>query len=180
MLPDPVIETARLRLLPCTPADSDDFIALEQDAEVMHFLNGGPVDHAAIDPDHAGFLMPRGTETYVWTGRQRSDGAFVGWFCLYPETPLRAELGYRLARNGWGKGYATEGAAALVRWGFESCGYADVVACTMAVNRGSRRVMEKIGMRHVRTDFPTFAIPLPGAEEGEVWYQMLRPDPQQE
>lgn len=180
MSPNPVIETARLRLLQCTPADREDFVALELDAEVMHFLNGGPVDHADIDPDHAGFMMPRGTETYVWTGRQRSDGAFVGWFCLYPETPLRAELGYRLARKGWGKGYATEGAAALVRWGFDFCGYGEIVACTMAVNRASCRVMEKIGMRHVRTDFPTFVPPLPGAEDGEVWYRMPPPGLQQE
>jgi RimJ/RimL family protein N-acetyltransferase len=43
----------------------------------------------------------------------------------------------------------------------------------MAVNHGSRRVMEKIGMKHVRTDFPDFPARIPGAEEGEVWYELL-------
>lgn len=164
------IRTPRLSLLPCTPADREDFIALERDGDVMHFLNGGPVDHATIDPDRAGFLMPRGTETYVWTGRLKSDGAFVGWFCLYPETTGCAELGYRMARRHWGSGLASEGASALVRWGFEVAGYGEIVACTMAVNSASRRVMEKIGMVHVRTTFPEFPVALAGAELGEVWY----------
>ena len=58
--------------------------------------------------------------------------------------------------------------------GFSNAGYDKIIACTMAVNHGSRRVMEKIGMNHVRTDFRDFAAPIPGAEEGEVWYELLR------
>jgi RimJ/RimL family protein N-acetyltransferase len=46
----------------------------------------------------------------------------------------------------------------------------------MAVNHGSRRVMEKIGMKHVRTRFPDFPSPIPGTEDGEVWYEVLRSD----
>jgi hypothetical protein len=64
-----VLQTMRLTLSPCCPGDSVDFIALELDPEVMRFLNGGhPVNREQIDPN-APFLMPRGTETCVWTAR---------------------------------------------------------------------------------------------------------------
>src|SRR4051794_39610105 len=93
-----VFQTVRLTLTPCCPGDRADFIDLERDPEVMRFLNGGQaVDPERVDPD-APFLMPRGTEPYVWTARRSADGAFVGWFCLWPENEALAELGYRLRR----------------------------------------------------------------------------------
>jgi RimJ/RimL family protein N-acetyltransferase len=170
------LRTARLTLTPCSPKDCPDFVALEQDPEVMSYLNGGqPVDRAVANRDSA-FLMPDGTEPHVWTARL-GDGGFVGWFCLWPEGDGSAELGYRLQRTAWGKGLASEGAKALVDWGFAVAGYVRVTACTMVVNLASRRVMEKIGMTHARTAFPDFANPIPGAEHGEVWYQIARPPP---
>lgn len=157
----------------CSQDDVADFIDLERDPEVMHFLNGGAVDHENIDPDNATFLMPRGEEPYVWTARRKGSGEFVGWFCLFPESESLAEIGYRLRRKDWGKGLASEGAAALVSWGFDIAGYDKVVACTMAVNQGSRRVMEKIGMKLTRT-VPINTSNLPGSEHGEVWYEVTR------
>lgn len=168
------LQTATLTLSRCRPDDRADFIGLELDPEVMRFLNGGAVDHEKTDPKDVTFLMPRGSEPYVWTARRTATNAFVGWFCLFPETETLAEIGFRLRREDWGQGLASEGASALVDWGFSSAGYDKVVACTMAVNRGSRRVMEKIGMKHTRTDFPDFPDRIPGAEEGEVWYELLR------
>lgn len=169
-----VLQTARLTLRPCTPADRGDFIALERDPDVMRFLNGGePVDPDDPDPN-ATFLMPRGSERYLWTARRTADGAFVGWFCLWPDDHGTAELGYRLRREAWGQGLASEGASALVDWGFRSGGTERIVATTMAVNHGSRRVMEKVGMSLVRT--VPFEGPerIPGSEHGEVWYEVTR------
>lgn len=169
-----VLQTQQLTLRPCSPADRNDFIDLERDPEVMRFLNGGhTLDQEESDPD-ADFLMPRGTEPHVWTARRSGNEAFVGWFCLWPENEGLAELGYRLRRMDWGKGLASEGALALVRWGFESAGYERIVGTTMAVNHASRRVMEKIGMKHVRTVHGDFADPIPGSEHGEVWYEVTR------
>jgi RimJ/RimL family protein N-acetyltransferase len=162
----PVLQTPNLTLSPCTPNDAANFIALERDPEVMHFLNGGAVDHANTDPSEVTFLMPRGTEPYVWTARRKEGDAFVGWFCLFPESDRLAEIGYRLRRQDWGQGLASEGAAALVSWGFKVAGYDKVVACTAAANLGSRRVMEKIGMQHTRT--------IAGSSQDEVWYEVTR------
>ncbi|WEZ84965.1 GNAT family N-acetyltransferase [Rhizobium sp. 32-5/1] len=167
-----VLQTKQLILSPGCPEDSNDFIALELDPEVMRFLNGGyAVDHTQGHPN-ATFLMPRGTELCVWTARRTSNGIFVGWFCLWPESEKLAELGYRLRRTDWGQGLAMEGASALIDWGFRSAGYDRIVATTMAVNQASRRVMEKIGMTYIRTipfDGPD---PIPGSEHGEVWYEV--------
>ena len=118
--------------------------------------------------------MPRGTEPYVWTARRRANGAFVGWFCLWPDSETLAELGYRLRRTDWGQGLASEGASALVGWGFQNGGYDRIVATTMAVNHASRRVMEKIGMSYARTVYVDFPDPVPGSEHGEVWYELSR------
>ena len=168
-----ILRTKRLTLSPCSPGDRADFIALELDPEVMRFLNGGAVDHEKTDPKDVTFLMPRGTEPYVWTARRTVDGAFVGWFCLFPDSEAIAEIGYRLRRQDWGQGLASEGALALVDWGFGAAGYDRIVACTMAVNLGSRRVMEKIGMSYARK-VCLDADPIPGSEHGEVWYELTR------
>lgn len=169
-----VLQTKQLTLSPCTPDDCADFINLERDPEVMRFLNGGhPVDHDRVDPD-ATFLMPRGTELHVWTARRTSNGTFVGWFCLWPENDTLAELGYRLRRMDWGQGLASEGASALIGWGFRNCGYDKIVATTMAVNHASRRVMEKIGMSYARTVAVDLPDPIPGSEHGDVWYELMR------
>ncbi len=169
-----LLQTKRLMLRPCRPSDRADFIDLERDPQVMRFLNGGhAVDQEEGDPN-ATFLMPRGTEPHVWTAFRTSNVAFVGWFCLWPENEKSAELGYRLRRTEWGQGFASEGALALVNWGFSSGGYDTIAACTMAVNHASRRVMEKIGMTYVRTVSVDLPDPMPGSAYGEVWYALMR------
>jgi len=163
-----------MTLAPCRPNDRADFIDLERDPEVMRFLNGGCiVDHEKIDPN-ATFLMPRGTEAYVWTARRKTNDAFVGWFCLWPESDTLAELGYRLRRMDWGQGLASEGASALVNWGFANCGYDKIFATTMAVNQPSRRVMEKIGLRYAGAVSTAPSGSFPGSEDGDVRYELVR------
>lgn len=171
-----VLQTARLTLRPCHPSDCADFIALERDPEVMRYLNGGRrVDRAQNGPDTS-FLMPDGTEPHLWTGRRTGSGDFVGWFCLWRDSEIQAELGYRLQRSAWGQGLATEGASALVNWGFEGAGYEKIVSTTMTVNTGSRRVLEKLGFSHTRTIVAEWPDPFPGTEQGEVWYELTRAD----
>ena len=156
-----VLQTGKLTLSPCRPSDRADFMELERDPEVMRFLNGGH----AIDQEQsyrdAQFLMPTGTEPYVWTSRRTTNGAFVGWFCLSPEGGKVAELGYRLRRMDWGQGLASEGASALINWGFRCGGYDKIFACTMAVHHASRRVLEKIGLNYVALSTSTGPIAFP-------------------
>ena len=82
------------------------------------------------------------------------------------------EPGYRLLPQFWGRGYATEGARALVAKAFTDLGADRVVATTMTVNVGSRRVLEKAGL--VRTFFVEWPEYLEGAEHGDVEYALTR------
>jgi len=78
----------------------------------------------------------------------------LGWFSLRPTDqadPREVTLGFRLRQVAWGKGYATEGARALIRTGFTELGVERVVATTYQDNLASRRVMEKAGMTLTRT-----------------------------
>lgn len=170
------LRTLRLTISRCRPEDRSDFIALEHDPEVMRYLTGGRVGDQVPAELADTYLQPRGGEPHVWTARRRDGGSFVGWFCLWPETDQLAELGYRLRRADWGQGLASEGAAALVAWGFGSAGYLSIAASTMAANRGSRRVLEKAGLRHVRTSPAAWATAIPHNAGGEVHYEITRGD----
>lgn len=169
-----LIQTGNLTLRVCRPDDSTDFIALERDPDVMRFLTGGG-DAAALGREFEdSYLKPRGTEPYVWTARRTGTGSFVGWFCLWPEDETSADLGYRLRRNEWGKGLASEGASALVDWGFSIAGYDKIIASTMTVNQASRRVLEKCGLVLARTVPIDWAGHIPGGDQGEVHYELPR------
>ena len=167
--------TIRLNLRPVTPADRAQLIALEADTEVMHFLNGGqPVPEEGL-PD-ADFLTPRGTEPEVMVAHERISGDFVGWFALFDDGQVdgvrTAEVGYRLRRTTWGKGFATEGVLALVAEAFDTMGFGRVRAQTMSVNLASRRVLEKAGFHRVETEYPRLTGPIPGDDQSEVVYEI--------
>lgn len=171
---DVFLETERLLLRRLTEADIDELFALHNDPEVMRFLTGGEaISRDEIVQDYRDRFAGFG----YWAGIAREGGAFLGWFALHP-TPERApdeyELGYRLHRAAWGRGYATEGSRALIAKGFAEWGARRVWAETMAVNLPSRRVMEKCGLRHVRTFHLAWDDPLPGTELGEVEYALTR------
>jgi RimJ/RimL family protein N-acetyltransferase len=160
-----------------TSADRADLIALEADAEVMHYLNGGqPVPDAGL-PD-ADFLTPRGEEPEVLAAHHRASAAFTGWFALFDDglvDGLRtAEIGYRLSRVAWSNGYATEGVRALIGAAFDSMGFDRVRAETMAVNHASRRVLEKAGLLHIETVVPNRAFAIHGAAQGDVIYEIRK------
>lgn len=177
MLPERSLITTRLTLRPVTPADRADLMALEADPEVMFYLNGGrPVPEEGVF--NGEYLTPRGTEPEVMAMLDRATVEFLGWIAFFDDGlqdgMRRSEIGYRLHRAAWGKGLATEAAGALIGWAFDHGGFDCVRASTMAVNLGSRRVMEKAGMVHVETTFPPFSDPIPGSDQGEVIYEIRR------
>ena len=106
--------------------------------------------------------LPRG-------GRAPDRGRWWGGFSSRSPTgrPAERELGYRLHPDAWGEGYATEGAAALLRDAFARPGIARVYAHSLLDNPGSIRVMQKIGMTYAG---PWSYRGLPGAE-----YEALAP-----
>ena len=175
------LQTQRLVLRRFTEDDSANLVELDGDPEVMRFINGGrPTPRTEIESE----VLPAFLDYYeryrgygFWAAIEKSTGLFVGWFHFRPaegSPPGEVELGYRLRRSAWGKGYATEGSRALVDKGFAELGVERVVASTMVVNVASRRVMEKAGLRFVRSFRQPWPDYIEGEEEGDVEYALLR------
>lgn len=175
------LETERLVLRRFTDDDVDNLVELDSDPAVMRFINGGrPTPRAEIEnevlPAFLGYYE-RHPGYGFWAAEERSTGRFVGWFHLRPAdsaAPDDVELGYRLHRSAWGKGYATEGSRALIDKGFAEFGALRVFASTMVVNVASRRVMEKAGLRFVRVFHQPWPDHIEGEEHGDVEYALLR------
>jgi RimJ/RimL family protein N-acetyltransferase len=153
----PELHTERLRLRRWLPSDRAPFAALNADPLVMEFFpstltraeSDGIADRIEALFDEQGFGL--------WAVEVPGVVRFAGFVGLaVPRftahfTPC-VEVGWRLAREHWGHGYATEAARASVAFAFESCHLAEVVALAVAGNTRSRRVMERIGMTYDPSD----------------------------
>jgi RimJ/RimL family protein N-acetyltransferase len=177
------LETERLVLRRFTKGDVDNLVELDSDPDVVHFITGGrttPRDEIENDYLPAFLRYYERYEGYgFWAVIEKSSGEFLGWFHFRPAAggpPDEVELGYRLRKAAWGKGYATEGSRALIRKGFTELGVQRVVAGAMAVNLASRRVMEKAGLTLVRTFHQEWPYVIEGEEHGDVEYALLRAD----
>lgn len=174
------LETERLVLRQFTEDDLDNLFDLDSDPDVMRFINGGrPTAIEEVRNEILPtYLRPsRIPGCGTWVAIERSSGGFLGWFGFRPpkdDSTDDPELGYRLRKSGWGKGYATEGARALIQKGFRELGVRRVFATTMSVNIASRRVMEKAGLKFVRTFFLDWPDYIEGAEHGDVEYALFR------
>lgn len=179
---DVFLETDRLILRRFTDADVDNLTDLDADPEVMFYITAGaPTPREEIEQD----VLPRFLWYYdtfpgwgFYAVIEKSSGDFIGWFHLRPApehgVPDEPELGYRLRKDAWGKGYATEGSRALIDKAFADLGATRVFAETMAVHAGSRGVMEKAGMRLVREFHADWPVRIPGDEHGDVEYAITR------
>ncbi len=179
----PYLESERLALRPFAAADADLLIELDSDPAVMRYLSGG----APTPPEEIRDLVIPGIlagyERWdhalgLFAAHEKDGGAFIGWFCLRPlrDGPREeAELGYRLRRAAWGRGYATEVSRALLAKGFAQLGIRKVWAETMTVNRSSRNVMEKLGMTLVESiPAPDDMRAVEGSEHGGVRYEITK------
>lgn len=152
-----VLRTERLVLRRWRAEDREPFAALNADPRVMeHFPN--PLTRAESDD-----MVDRIEAHFVahgwglWAAEVAASGAFTGFIGLWPPafeahfTPA-VEVGWRLAHEHWGHGYAPDGARAAITDGFERLGLDEIVSMTSVGNDRSRRVMEKLGMTHDPVD----------------------------
>lgn len=180
---DTYLETERLTLRHFTADDADLLIELDSDPAVMRYLTGGiPTAPEVVRERHIPNILAGyekwGGDLGLFAAHEKDGGAFIGWFILRPlaEGPLdEVELGYRLRQAAWGRGYATEGARALLGKAFTELGVRMVWARTMSVNNGSRNIMEKLAMRLVGTvPTPPDMAAIEGSEQGSVRYEITK------
>lgn len=175
------LRTERLRLRRWSDADLEPFAALNADPVVMeHFP--APLTRAKSDE-----LVARIESTFddeevgLWAVEVTATGRFAGFTGLWPatfEAPFTpaVEVGWRLAREHWGQGYAPEAARASIADGFERLGLDEIVSMTAVGNDRSRRVMEKLGMTHdPADDFEHPKVPVGHHLRRHVLYRLTRP-----
>ncbi|GJF30598.1 N-acetyltransferase [Kitasatospora sp. NE20-6] len=174
-----VLRTARLTLRPWQDSDLAPWAAMNADPEVRRHL--GPVlTRAQADASVAAFRAEFAARGYGWWAVETTaTGTFIGFAGLDDVDPglpfAGVEIGWRLAREAWGHGYATEAARTCLDFGFEDLGLPEVLAVTTVANHRSQAVMQRLGMtRDPADDFDD-----PEAPEGplrtNVLYRIGRP-----
>lgn len=157
------LETNRLFLRNFTRDDVDNLAQLDSDPEVMRFINGGIASsREAIASKFLPYAISYDDKSDClgfWAIIERQTQEFIGWIFLRPEVdfelleqlnfaePDAIELGYRIRRSSWNKGYTTEVARALIDKSFAESDTSKIVAWALTENRASTRVMEKVGMQ---------------------------------
>ena len=175
-------DSARLRFRLMGAGDADLFWELDQDPEVMRFLNDGkPTPREEIDDMH----MPRilaftdpVAGTGVWEIADKASGEFLGWilvreygFSTPYHTPGNIELGWRLKRAWWGRGITTEAAKAIMNVVCYNPGVKVFSAIADVDNVASVAVMKKLGMQYVDERVHQ----TPKGDYTVVYYEMLNP-----
>ena len=151
------LRTDRLLLRQWRDEDRAPFAALNADPVVMEHFPSTMTREAsdAFVDFNVATLAERGWG--LWAAEVADTGAFIGFVGLN-EPRFEAhfmpavEIGWRLARDAWGQGYATEAARSALAHAFDELGLDDVVSFTTVENHRSRRVMERIGMTHDPAD----------------------------
>lgn len=142
----------RLFLRKLGPQDLDALVELDSDPEVMRYINDGVPNSREF---YVAELLPR---MLAWTEDDPvgfyaaiCEGAWIGWFHLRPSIADEAalELGYRLRRDAWGRGLATEGSRALASFAVDELRPPWIDGCARPDNLASIAVLQKCGLEYV-------------------------------
>lgn len=179
----PEIETDRLRLRAFMPGDVDDLLPVFGDAEVMKHISGGKT--RTREETETG--LRRTIEGWrkrgfgLWAVAGKDDDRVIGYCGLiFLEDTPEIEVAYGLAQSFWGRGLATEAARASLRYGFEELKLDVIVAVVNPENAASRRVLEKLGLRHTKNahhygaDLMYYEISKTGYQPGDASYLLRR------
>lgn len=147
----PILETERLRLRRPEMVDAPSLLRMRSDPRTMTYID----KELMVDLSEAEDLIALSSgnfdkgEALNWTIVDRVSGEWIGsmglWRVIFEH--CRAEIGYALLPEHWGKGYASEAMAAILDYGFEEFGLHSVLAEINPANEGSRRVLEKHGFQ---------------------------------
>jgi RimJ/RimL family protein N-acetyltransferase len=131
-------------------ADFDDLRRLGRDPRVMRYIGDGkPMSRDGVTRMLARIIRYPALypDLGIWHTSRSDTGAFVGWFSLkYAGKSPDIEIGYWLVPGAWGRGFATEGAQALVDYGFDDLGLDRIIGVTHPGNHASQRVLMKAGL----------------------------------
>lgn len=152
-------ETERLILREIVPADDTGMFELDSDKEVHRYLGNRPVERIEQSRELIGLIREQYISNGIgrWAAIEKNTGKFIGWAGLKLVKDLinghrdYYDVGYRLIRNYWGKGFATEAALASLEYGFEKLPTNIIYATANFENKASIKVLEKVGLKYIET-----------------------------
>ena len=151
------IETPRLVLRDMLPEDVDAMFELDSDPEVVRYIGIKPVTNKEEVAAMIEFVRRQYEENGIgrWVAVEKAGGQVIGWsglkFITKPENNQNHfyDVGYRLLRKHWGKGYATESAKAALQYGFEVMKLNEIIGTVHAENVASQNVLKKCGLKYI-------------------------------
>ena len=175
-----IVSTERIIIRNWQPLDSLPFAVMNADKQVMEFF---PSPLTTIETEAMIARINKHLEQHhfgLWAAELKETGEFIGFIGLsIPNLSASfmpcIEIGWRLAQPYWGRGLATEGAKAVLAYGFNQLKLEEIVSFTTINNVRSRQVMEKIGLSHnVADDFNHPNLPLTHPLSRHVLYRLSR------
>lgn len=175
-----LIETERLLIRELLPTDAEGMFEMESDPIVHRYVGNKPITTIEESRAVIEFVRQQYADYGIgrWAVLEKATNDFVGWLGFkWMQGPVNGhtnfyDFGYRLTRKHWGKGYASEGSKAAMKYGQEQLGFKNIYAMTDVDNKASRRVLEKTGLQYVET-FAYDAEPnWRGPGEPATWYKM--------
>lgn len=153
------LETERLILRELLPTDDSGMFELDSDKDVHKYLGNQPFTKIEESREIIEFIRKQYVDNGIgrWAMISKETGEFMGWtgFKLMKELTNNHvnyyDLGYRLIKRFWGKGYATESAKACLQYGFGELKLDKIYGMADTNNTASRHVLEKAGLKYVET-----------------------------
>jgi RimJ/RimL family protein N-acetyltransferase len=175
------VETHRLRLRQWLPEDREPFSQLNVDPRVMEFFPSclDRVTSDGMAERLQSLIAERGWG--LWAVETREELQFIGFVGLHipsPELPCSpcVEIGWRLAFEHWGKGYASEAAKAALEVGFGRLNLSEIVSFTAIANHRSRALMQKLNLREDPNPFEHPSLPVGHPLRTHCLYRLSRQD----
>jgi RimJ/RimL family protein N-acetyltransferase len=151
----PTLETERLLLVPLEMKHIDNLADLDSDSEVLRYITDGvPRDrkHQEEGVPRVMKYMEENSGLGLWVTYLKDTNEFVGWYILkHLPNDGEVEVGFRLKKQFWGKGYSTEAGKALLKHGIETLGLKRIAAIVRPDNFASQAVIKKIGLKEEGT-----------------------------
>jgi len=174
-----VLETKRLKLRQWIDADFIPFQKLTSDTIVMEYFPSTLTSREsdALAKRFQNLIASRGWG--FWAVEEKSSAKFIGYVGLHePASPLPfkpcVEIGWRLLKEYWGKGYATEAGAEALRFAFEELKLDEVVSFTAVINTRSEAVMKRLGMRNSHKNFEHPFVPITHKLREHLLYRLTK------
>lgn len=173
------LETARLKLRQWKKEDYEAFAKLNADPKVMEYFPNPLTQTQSNEMATKIETLMKKKGWGFWAVEVKSSGKFIGYVGLHepshalPFTPC-VEIAWRLSKESWGKGYATEAAKEALRFGFETLALDEILSFTAVINQPSRAVMERLGMRYcTEADFEHPAVAVGSTLREHVVYRLM-------